>query len=182
MEKMYYIPYGYPHPAPYYIPQYTNAGYYPGQDMRWGYWQADKLKARVQLKDYGPNPFVIDIEAASEQNKNYRRALWTGEHLQVTVMSIPIGGDIGLEIHPDTDQFLRIEEGKGIVRMGKSQNNLTFERKVKEDSAIMVPAGTWHNVINTGNEPIKLYSIYAPPHHPHGTVQKTKAEAMAEEE
>jgi mannose-6-phosphate isomerase-like protein (cupin superfamily) len=178
-KKMYYIPYGYPYPAPYYVPTYTNLGNPQSPDMRWGYWQAEKLKVRVQFNDYGPNPFVVDIEAASEQNKNYRTALWTGEHLQVTVMSIPVGGDIGLEVHHDTDQFLRIEEGKGIVRMGKSQNNLSFERRVREDSAIMVPAGTWHNVINTGSEPIKLYTIYAPPHHPHGTVQRTKAEAMA---
>lgn len=177
---MYYIPYGYPHPAPYYIPAYTNTGYYQTPDMRWG-WQTEKMKARVQLKDYGPNPFIVDIEAASKQNRNYRTALWTGEHLQVTVMSIPVGGDIGLEVHHDTDQFLRIEEGQGIVRMGKSRENLSLERKVREDSAIMVPAGTWHNLINTGNEPIKLYTIYAPPHHPHGTVQRTKAEAMTEE-
>ncbi|WP_052345765.1 cupin domain-containing protein [Paucisalibacillus sp. EB02] len=178
---MYYIPYGYPYPPPYYIPQYINNGYSQAPDVRWGYWQAEKLKSRVQWKDYGPNPFVVDIEAASEQNKNYRRTLWTGEHLQVTVMSIPVGGDIGLEIHPDTDQFIRIEEGRGIVQMGRSQNNLSFERKIREDSAIMVPAGTWHNVTNTGSEPLKLYTIYAPPHHPHGTVQRTKAEAMAEE-
>ncbi|WP_010096221.1 cupin domain-containing protein [Ornithinibacillus scapharcae] len=178
---MYYIPYGYSYPAPYYVPTYTNTGYYQTPDMRWGIWQAEKMKSRVQLKDYGPNPFVVDIEAASEQNKNYRTALWTGEHLQVTVMSIPVGGDIGLEVHHDTDQFLRVEEGQGVVRMGKSRDNLTLERKVREDSAIMVPAGTWHNLINTGNEPIKLYTIYAPPHHPRGTVQRTKAEAMAEE-
>ncbi|GGA78489.1 cupin domain-containing protein [Ornithinibacillus halotolerans] len=178
---MYYIPYVYPHPVPYYVPQYPNPGYMNPSDERWGIQQIEKMKARVPLRDYGPNPFVVDIEAASEQNNNYRTALWTGEHLQVTVMSIPVGGDIGLEVHPDTDQFLRIEEGKGIVRMGRNQNNLSIERKVKEDSAIMVPAGTWHNLINTGNEPIKLYSIYAPPHHPRGTVHRTKEEAMSEE-
>jgi mannose-6-phosphate isomerase-like protein (cupin superfamily) len=185
MEKMYYFPYAYPYPTPYYVPPFHDVRMQPNWpvgDERWGTWQVKKMKSRVQLQDYGPNPFVVDIEAASEQNKNYRAALWTGEYLQVTVMSIPVGGDIGLEIHPDTDQFLRIEEGQGIVKMGRSQNNLNFEKRVKEDSAIMVPAGTWHNLINTGNEPIKLYTIYAPPHHPRGTVHRTKAEAMAEEE
>lgn len=134
-----------------------------------------------RVTDYGGRPFVIDIEDAAEANQNYRTALWTGDHLQVTLMSIPVGSDIGLEVHPDTDQFLRIEEGTGTVQMGNQSNNLTIQQRVEEDSAIMVPAGTWHNVTNTGNEPLKLYTIYAPPHHPFGTVERTKAEAMQEE-
>ena len=136
---------------------------------------------RISLKDYGPKPFVVNINEASKQNKTYRTALWTGKHLQVTLMSIKVGDDIGLEIHPSTDQFLRIEQGQGMVQMGKSKNNLNFKRNLTDDSAIMVPAGTWHNVINTGNMPLKLYSIYAPPHHPFGTVHVTKADAMAAE-
>lgn len=91
-------------------------------------------------------------------------------------MSLNVGEDIGLEIHPKVDQFLRVEQGQGIVQMGKSSNNLNFEMKVFDDSAIMIPAGTWHNVTNTGN-----YSIYAPPQHPHDTVHVTKADAMAAE-
>lgn len=134
-----------------------------------------------EAKDYGPEPYVVDIEAATRRNNNYRTALWTGNHLQVTLMSIKVRGDIGLEVHPDTDQFLRIEQGQGIVKMGPTKDNLNFQQRVFPDSAIMVPAGTWHNVINTGNIPLKLYSIYAPPHHPHGTVQKTKEDAMAAE-
>ncbi|MEJ9281330.1 cupin domain-containing protein [Ureibacillus thermosphaericus] len=132
-------------------------------------------------QDLGPEPATVDIEKETKNNNAYRTALWTGPHLQVTLMSILPGEDIGLEIHPDTDQFLRIEQGEGIVEMGRTKNHLNYRRRVKEDSAIMVPAGTWHNVINTGNIPLKLYSIYAPPHHPHGTVQRTKAEAMAQE-
>jgi mannose-6-phosphate isomerase-like protein (cupin superfamily) len=124
---------------------------------------------------------VVNINQAAKQNSTYRTALWTGNHLQVTLMSINVGEDIGLEIHPDVDQFLRIEQGQGVVQMGKSKNNLNFVRKVSDDSAIVVPAGTWHNVTNTGNIPLKLYSIYAPPHHPHGTVHVTKADAMAAE-
>ncbi|NRF95710.1 cupin domain-containing protein [Paenibacillus frigoriresistens] len=96
-------------------------------------------------------------------------------------MSINVGEDIGLEVHPTVDQFLRIEEGQGIVRMGDTKDNLNFEKRVYDDYAIMVPAGKWHNVINTGNKPLKLYSIYAPPQHPFGTVHKTKANAIAAE-
>ncbi|GEN87776.1 cupin domain-containing protein [Oceanobacillus sp. FSL W8-0428] len=134
-----------------------------------------------RVTDYGGNPFIIDIENAAEANTNYRTALWTGEHLQVTLMSIPVGSDIGLEVHPDTDQFLRIEEGEGTVQMGNRQDNLTIQQHVEEDSAIMVPAGTWHNITNTGDEALKLYTIYAPPHHPFGTVERTKEEAMQKE-
>jgi len=133
----------------------------------------------VELKDYGGKPFVVDIERAAKQNKNYRTALWTGKHLQVTLMSIDVGGDIGLEVHPDVDQFIRIEQGQGLVQMGGRKDRLEFERNVSEDDAIMIPAGTWHNVTNTGHVPLKLYSIYAPPEHPFGTVHRTKAEAMA---
>jgi len=90
-------------------------------------------------------------------------------------MSIPPGGDIGLEIHPDVDQFLRIEQGQGIVQMGRDRRNMNFRQTVFNDFAVFVPAGTWHNITNIGNMPLKLYSIYAPPHHPHGTVHHTKA-------
>ena len=134
----------------------------------------------VQM-DHGPWPFVVDIQKATMHNDTYRTALWTGQHLQLTVMSIPPGGDIGLEVHPDTDQFLRIEAGQGLVQMGRTQEQLYLHQPVFEDSAIFVPAGTWHNVTNTGREPLKLYSIYAPPHHRHGAVHATKAIAEREE-
>lgn len=135
----------------------------------------------IKLKDNGPNPYVVNINEATKQNNNFRTALWTGKHLQVTLMSIPVGGEIGLEIHPVTDQFLRIEDGQGLVKMGDRKDRLYFQEKLNDDSAIMIPAGTWHNIINTGNKPLKLYSIYAPPHHPFGTIHKTKAEAEAAE-
>lgn len=135
----------------------------------------------LKLKDYGPEPFVINIEDATNQNNTYRISLWTGNHLQLTLMSIEVGGDIGLEVHPSVDQFLRIEEGEGIVKMGDSENNLDFQRKVYDNFAILIPAGKWHNLINTGNKPIKLYSIYAPPNHPFGTVHATKDIAEAQE-
>lgn len=136
---------------------------------------------KAMLRDYGPNPLVIDIDEATEKNNAFRSSLWTGGHLQVTLMSIKPSEDIGLELHRDTDQFIRIEEGRGIVKMGKTKDKLDFQANVKEDMAIMIPAGTWHNVINTGNKPLKVYSIYAPPHHPKNTVHMTKADAEAAE-
>ena len=108
-------------------------------------------------------------------------AMWTGTHLQLTVMSIEPGGEIGLEVHPDRDQFLRVEAGTGRVRMGPKRDRLTFERDVTADWVILVPAGSWHNVVNTGAEPLKLYSLYAPPEHPAGTVHPTQQDAEAAE-
>jgi len=133
---------------------------------------------RIKLKDRGKKPFVINIDQATKQNHTFRTAIWTGDHLQVTLMSIDVGDDIGLEVHPNVDQFLRIEEGQGLVQMGDRKDQLNFQAKVYDDYAIMVPAGKWHNLINTGNKPLKLYTIYAPPEHPFGTVHKTKADAM----
>lgn len=136
---------------------------------------------RVPLSDFGPLPYATNIDQATTHNNNYRSALWTGPHLQVTLMSINPHDDIGLEVHPDTDQFLRLEEGHGLVQMGNSRDNLYYQQQVFKDWAIFVPAGTWHNITNIGTTPIKLYSIYAPPHHPWGTVHQTKAVAMREE-
>ena len=131
----------------------------------------------IRLKDYGPEPFVVNIDDATKQNNNFRIALWTGDHLQLTLMSINVGEDIGLEMHPDVDQFIRIEQGQGIIVMGDSKDRLEFRERVYDDYAIVIPAGKWHNLINTGYVPLKLYSIYAPPEHPHGTVQRTRGQA-----
>lgn len=136
----------------------------------------------MELKDYGAESFVVNIEEATKQNDTFRTALWTGKNLQVTLMSIAPGDDIGLEVHEHGDQFLRIEDGQGLVQMGDSEDNLSFEEKAEDDYAILIPAGKWHNVTNTGDEPLKIYSIYAPPEHPHSTVHETKAEADAAEE
>lgn len=127
-----------------------------------------------QLIDYGPNAFVVDIEEVTEQNANFRLALWTGRHLQLTLMSLNPGESIGLEGHENTDQFIRIEEGVGLIQIGDSPENLAFARKVYPDYALIIPAGKWHNLTNTGSKPLKLYSIYAPVEHPFGTVQRTK--------
>lgn len=136
----------------------------------------------IILKDYGPEPFVINIETATTQNNTFRTALWTGEYLQLTLMSINVCDDIGLEVHYNLDQFIRIEQGEGIVMMGDKKDNFNFQRNVSEDCVILIPAGKWHNLINTGCVPLKLYSIYAPPAHPHGTVHRTKEEAEMDHE
>lgn len=136
---------------------------------------------RFESTDFGPEPFVTDIENATLRNPYFRTALWTGEYLQLTLMSIPVGGEIGLEIHSDTDQFLRLESGYGLVKMGSSPDRLNYQANVTDGYVILIPAGTYHNLINTGDTPIKLYSIYAPPHHPRGTIHQTKEIADAAE-
>ncbi|WP_334074578.1 cupin domain-containing protein [Paenibacillus sp. A14] len=136
----------------------------------------------IKIMDYGLRPLVIDIEQAAEQNQTFRTALWTGKHFQVTLMSINVGEDIGLEAHPTTDQFIRIEEGQGLVQMGDSRDHLSFQAMAREGYAVIIPAGKWHNITNTGNKPLKVYVIYAPPEHPYGTVHETKAAALAAEE
>jgi len=134
-------------------------------------------KAEVVLKDYGAEPTVLDIDAYAMANEDFRTALWTGTLLQVTLMSIPVGGEVGLEQHNETDQFLRIEDGQAEVLMGDTKEALTFNKTAEKDFAIIIPAGKWHNIINTGDKPLKLYSIYAPVQHPHSTVHKTFEEA-----
>ncbi|MCL1844943.1 MAG: cupin domain-containing protein [Defluviitaleaceae bacterium] len=138
------------------------------------------MRPPTPFTDYGPAPFVVNIEDATLANDYYRQTLWTGPHMQSTLMTIPVGADIGLEVHPDNDQFLRLEQGQGLVQMGPVENNLPMRQTVFANSAVFVPAGTWHNITNIGTEPMKLYVIYAPPHHPHGTVHPTKAIAEAE--
>ena len=134
------------------------------------------------LRDYGGEPLAINMDRAAKNNPNYRTVLWTGKYLQVTLMSIPAGGDIGLEMHPDTDQFLRVESGRGLVVMGPCRERPTVRERVGAGDAVIVSAGTWHDLVNTGGVPLKLYSIYAPPHHPFGTVHRTKEEAEQAED
>jgi mannose-6-phosphate isomerase-like protein (cupin superfamily) len=97
-------------------------------------------------------------------------------------MSIPVGEDIGLEAHPETDQFLRLDAGRGRVQIGPTKDQLDFDREVEDGWAIFVPAGTWHNVTNTGDQPLQLYAIYAPVHHGLGKVHATAADAERDEE
>jgi len=139
-------------------------------------------EVQMTINDVGPKPQSFDIESASKENTNYRSVAWSGRYLQVTLMSIPVGGDIGLEAHPQTDQFLRLDAGKGRVQMGAAKDELDFEKEVSDGWCVLVPAGTWHNITNTGTTPMQVYAIYAPAHHQPGKVQATAAAAGADKD
>ena len=134
----------------------------------------------TEQKDFRPHPYAVNIEQTVVQNHHFRTAAWTGDYLQMTLMCIPACGEIGLEVHEDTDQLIRVEQGCAVVKMGKCKDRLDFCRTLCRGDAFFVPAGTWHNVINAGGGALKVSSVYAPPHHPRGTVQHTKADAERE--
>lgn len=117
-----------------------------------------------------------NIEELTTSNENFRKVLYTGENSQLVLMSLLPGEDIGLEIHKDNDQFFRFESGNGKVIIDET------EYEVKDGDAVVVPAGSEHNVICTGETPLKLYTIYSPAHHKDGIVRATKKEAMENEE
>ena len=117
--------------------------------------------------------FIGDIEARTEVNNDFRRVLYTGPHMQLVLMALQPGEEIGEEIHEDTDQFFRVEEGRGEVLIDGRATS------IESDAGIVIPAGARHNIRNTGLKPMKLYTLYAPPHHEEGTVHHTKAEAEA---
>lgn len=125
--------------------------------------------------------WVDDIERVTLANETFRTVVFTGEHTQLTVMRIAVGEDIGLEIHPENDQFIRIEQGRARVEFGRTKESVDETYEAEADWAVIVPAGIWHNVVNTGDDDRKVYSLYSPPHHPPGTVHRTKAEAEAAE-
>lgn len=120
--------------------------------------------------------FVDDIEKLTEENTDFRRVLYTGKNMQLVLMSLKPGEEIGEEVHDDRDQFFRVEMGKGEVLIDGKRH------AVEADDAIIVPAGARHNVVNKGTEPLRLYTLYAPPEHKDGTVHVTKAEADADDE
>jgi mannose-6-phosphate isomerase-like protein (cupin superfamily) len=120
--------------------------------------------------------FVDDIEEQTEENSDFRRVLYTGAHLQLVLMALQPGEEIGEEVHRDRDQFFRIERGKGEVSIDGVRT------KIESDTAIVVPAGARHNIPNTGERPLKLYTLYAPPEHADQTVHVTRADALASQE
>ncbi|UYH53747.1 cupin domain-containing protein [Qipengyuania sp. SS22] len=117
--------------------------------------------------------YCDNIEQRTVENDNFRQVLYTGKHLQLVVMTLPPGCDIGEEVHEDRDQFFRFEEGKGVVDIDGVEN------PVEDDFAVIVPAGARHNVRNTGSEPLRLYTVYGPPEHMEGVIHATKADAEA---
>ncbi|MGH8885517.1 MAG: cupin domain-containing protein [Egibacteraceae bacterium] len=125
--------------------------------------------------------WIGDVEQATLANTDFRNVLFTGRHTQLTVMRLAPGEEIGLEAHDHLDQFIRIEQGTARVTFGRSKDQIDEEHEVEDDWAVIVPGGVWHNVINTGTDELKLYSLYSPPEHPAGTVHHTKADADAGE-
>jgi mannose-6-phosphate isomerase-like protein (cupin superfamily) len=125
--------------------------------------------------------WVGEIEQATVDNTTFRTVIFTGKHTQLTVMSIAAGEDIGREVHHDRDQFIRIEQGRERVEFSKSAEGVDETHDVEADWAVIVPAGIWHNVINTSDGELKLYSLYSPPEHPDGIVHVTKADALSAE-
>ena len=125
--------------------------------------------------------WVGDIEKRTLENETFRTVLFTGKHAQLTMMRLAPGEGIGRERHEDRDQFIRIEEGQARVELGEREDEVDEAHDLSDDWAVIVPAGIWHDVINTGSGELKLYSLYAPPEHPDGTVHRTKVDALAAE-
>ena len=120
--------------------------------------------------------YVDNIEEATNSNGDFRRVLYTGKNLQLVLMTLQPGDEIGEEVHEDRDQFFRIEDGRGTVYIDGAPN------PVEDDFAVIVPAGARHNVVNTGDQPLKLYTLYGPPEHRDGIVHRDKAQADADHE
>ena len=125
--------------------------------------------------------WIGNIDEATTGNTYFREVLFTGATMQLTVMSLKPGEEIGVEMHDHLDQFIRVESGRATVTLGPSRDEVPETHRLEDHWAVNVPGGTWHNVINGGDAELKLYSIYAPPEHPDGTVHATKADADAAE-
>jgi len=132
----------------------------------------------VRQTDYGLKPYVTSVEQEALQNRYFRQTVWTGQHLQMTVMCIPPCEDIGVEIHEKVDQYIRVEQGCAIIKMGKSKCEFDFSQNAGRGDGVFIPAGYWHNVINAGRGFLKVSVIYAPPNHPSGTVHFSKQDAV----
>lgn len=120
--------------------------------------------------------YITNIEKDTLENSNFRKVLFTAKHMQLVVMSIPVGGDIGMEVHGDIDQFIRVEKGKAKAILNG------VETELEDDFSVIIPAGTEHNIVNAGDEDLKLYTIYAKPEHKKGSIHATKEVAEAEGE
>ena len=122
--------------------------------------------------DRGNERYVLNLMNSADKNPDFRRALWTGEELQLTVMNIPVGSEIGEEIHEDSEQIIKVTDGLGEVYFADKDGAMVPVARVTPEFAVIIPKGERHNLKNIGNKPLKLFSIYAPPHHPYGTVDK----------
>jgi len=127
-----------------------------------------------EQEDEGKKPWASDIENDTISNNNFRKVIWTGEYVQLVLMTLNPGKKIDLEVHEGHDQFVRIERGKANLKTGKTKENLDFDKTLEEGWAGMIPAGYWHEIENTGEGNLSLYTIYSPPEHPENTVEYTK--------
>lgn len=125
--------------------------------------------------------WVGSIQGAAASNAYFRQVLYTAQNMQLVVMSLPPGEEIGVEMHDHLEQYIRTESGQATVTMGPSRDEVAQAHDLEAGSAVVVPGGTWHNVINRGESELKISTIYAPPQHPDGTIHRTRAEAMASE-
>ncbi|HSI70142.1 MAG TPA: cupin domain-containing protein [Gillisia sp.] len=135
------------------------------------------IETNNEPEEEGGEPWVLNIEEATVNNDHYRTEQWTGKYMQMVLMSVKPGEEIDLEVHEGHDQFIRIEQGEGRVLMGKTREDLSFDETVTDDWAIFIPAGYYHNVKNTGQVDLKVYTIYSPKEHGKGTIHKTYEEA-----
>lgn len=122
--------------------------------------------------EHGGEVYSLNVVKNAKKNNNFRESIWTGRYLQMTLMSIACSHDIGVEMHEDTDQYIRVEHGYAMALTGCERNCLNNRVKLCAGDAIFIPAGTWHNIVNIGRCDLKLSSVYAPPHHPKCTVHK----------
>ena len=136
-----------------------------------------KRREHTDVRDYGGEPLICNINDAADMNENFRFSLWTGHDMQLTLMSIPPDGEIGAEMHSDVEQLISVEKGEAKILMGSSEKELKTIATIGEGYVTVIPRGTWHNIVNDGQRPLKLYSVYAPPEHPFDTVHRTKKDS-----
>ena len=130
-----------------------------------------------EIIDRGNAPYVFDASKIVKENNNYRTAIWTGKHMQLTVMSIPVGADTGVEIHDGFEQMIIPVSGNGEIRMGRDAGMMETRGDLFHSTVAIIPSSSYHIIKNTGSEPLKLISVYAPPAHRFGTVHKVNPEA-----
>ena len=133
-----------------------------------------------KTNNYTSTPYVTNVPIDTLENKNFRTTIWTGKHVQMTVMNIAPKDEIGLEMHSEVDQVIRVEFGNAFVYIGNKKENLIFRQKMCKGDVVFIPAGLWHNIVNTDRFPLKLSVIYAPANHPKGTVHHTKMDVSME--
>lgn len=136
------------------------------------YYNSDGVYYEVESSsDFGGKPFIVDMHKASIHNEHFRSTFWTGKKMQLSLMNIQPGLDLGLGMNPVEEDFFLVESGHGVIHLGEHSDVLPINQPIYPDSAIFVPAGTWRNIINTGTEPLKLYNMSSAPYYECSSVQ-----------